>query len=261
MNTIDIGISDRGLAFEDAGARKKLGLIALSTDLTTEYDFARLLRFDDVGVYGTRVAFANPTTPDNLRAMTPRLAEAANLLLPGLALDAICYSCTAASVVIGDAEVAAAIHLARPGVPVVTPSGAALSGFAAMGISRISVLTPYLVQTSRPIADYFQRNGLEVVRFACFGLDDDREMARVTRGSIIEAALAIDDPRSEGFFISCTALPSVSAIHEIESRTGKPVITSNQASAWSLLRHAGLDYKPQGYGRLFNHALPAHIRT
>lgn len=260
MNTIDIELSNLGLTFEDAGARKKLGLIALSTDLTTEYDFTRLLPFDDVGIYGTRVAFANPTTPENLRAMTPRLTAAADLLLPGLSLDAICYSCTAASVVIGDAEVAAAIHLARPGVPVVTPSGAALQGFAAMGISRISVLTPYLVRTSRPMADYFTREGLEVVRFACFGLEDDRKMARVTRDSIVEAALAVDDPRSEGLFISCTALPSVSAIHEIEARTGKPVITSNQASAWSLLRHAGLDYKPQGYGRLFEHALPGQIR-
>lgn len=261
MNTIDIARSNTGLAFEDAAARRKLGLIALSTDLTTEYDFARLLPFDDVGIYATRVAFANPTTPENLRAMSPRLSDAADLLLPGMALDAICYSCTAASVVIGDAEVAATINRARPGVPVVTPSSAALQGFAAMGISRISVLTPYLVRTSSPIAEYFTLKGLDVMRFACFGLDDDRKMARVTRDSIIEAALAIDDPRSEGFFISCTALPSVSAINEIEARTGKPVITSNQASAWSLLRHAGLDYKSRGHGRLFDYALPDQFRT
>lgn len=256
MNMTDIELSNPGLAFEAPDARRKLGLITLSTDLTTEYDFARLLPFDDIGIYSSRVAFANPTTPENLRAMSPGLTAAADLILPGIALDAICYSCTAASVVIGDAEVADAIRQARPGVPVVTPSSAALLGFAAMGISRISVLTPYLVQTSRPMAEYFTRHGLEVVRFACFGLQDDREMARVSRDSIIKAALAIDDPRSEGFFVSCTALPSIAAIREIEERSGKPVITSNQASAWSLLRHAGLGYKPQGYGRLFNHALP-----
>lgn len=261
MDMIDIELSNLGPAFEPPDARKKLGLITLSTDLTTEYDFARLLPFDDIGIHGTRVPFANPTTPENLRAMAPDLTSAANLLLPGLSLDAICYSCTAASVVIGDAEVAAAIHRARPGVPVVTPGGAALLGFAAMGISRISILTPYLVRTSRPMAEYFTRHGLEVVRVACFGLEDDRDMARVTRDSIIDAAMAIDDPRSEGFFISCTALPSIAAIQEIEARGGKPVITSNQASAWSLMRHAGLGYSPQGYGRLFDCALPGQIRN
>lgn len=261
MKTMQIELSDKGLMFEAPDARRKLGLITLSTDLTTEFDFARLMPFDDVGIYGTRVPFANPTTPDNLRAMTPTLTAAVDLILPGEPLDAICYSCTAASVVIGDAEVAAAIHRARPGVPVVTPSGAALSAFAALGVTRISVLTPYLVETSRPMADYFQRHGLEVVRFACFGLDDDRKMARVSRDSIVNAALAIDDPRSQAFFLSCTALPAIGTIAEIEARSGKPVITSNQASAWSLMRHAGLGHKPAGYGELFNHDLPGLIRT
>ncbi len=261
MQTIQIELSDGGLRFEAPDARRKLGLITLSTDLTTEFDFARLMPFDDVGIYGTRVPFANPTTPANLRAMLPTLTAAADLILPGEPLDAICYSCTAASVVIGDAEVAAAINRARPGVPVVTPSGAALSGFAAMGLTRISVLTPYLVETSRPMADYFQRHGLEVVRFACFGLDDDRKMARVPRDSIVDAALAIDDPRTEAFFLSCTALPAIGTIAEIEARSGKPVITSNQASAWSLMRHAGLLHKPEGYGKLFDHDLPDRIRN
>jgi maleate isomerase len=261
MQPVDIELMDDKLALVAPDARKYVGLITPSTDLTTEYDFARLLRFDDVGVYATRVPFANPTTPENLRAMLPDLTAAAELLVPGIALSAIYYSCTAASVVIGDAEVAEAIHQGRPGVPVVTPSGAALSGFAAMGISRISVLTPYLVETSQPVERYFADNGLDILRFACLGLDDDRDMARVSRQSIVDSALAIDDPKSEGFFISCTALPSISAIQEIETRTGKPVVTSNQASAWAILRYAGLRHKPAGFGRLFDHDLPHGTRN
>ena len=166
MTTIDIELSNRELAFEAPKARKKLGLITLSTDLTTEVDFARLMPFDEAGVYGTRVAFGNPTTPKNLRAMLPGLTAAANLLLPGMQLSALCYSCTAAFVVIGESEVAAAIHRARPGVPVVTPSSAALTGFAAMGISQISVLAPNLARTARPTASYFSHNGLDIMRYA-----------------------------------------------------------------------------------------------
>ena len=41
-------------------------------------------------------------------------------------------------------------------------------------------------------------------------------------------------------------------------RTGKPVVTSNQASAWAMLHYAGIDYQPQGYGELFKYALPQH---
>ena len=47
-------------------------------------------------------------------------------------------------------------------------------------------------------------------------------------------------------------MPSVQTIAEIETRTGKPVVTSNQASAWAMMRHAGLDERINGYGRLFD---------
>jgi len=45
--------------------------------------------------------------------MQPELAAGAALILPDEALDAICYSCTSASVVIGDAEIEAAIQSAQ----------------------------------------------------------------------------------------------------------------------------------------------------
>jgi maleate isomerase len=244
--------SDQPLRFVAQNAVKKFGIIALATDLTSERDFARIIPVDRAGFYTTRVAFVNPTTPENLRKMSPRLTAAAECILPGVPLDAICYSCTAASVVIGDAEVAAAINTVRPGVPVVTPTGAARLALAALGVNRIAVLTPYLIETSEPMAAYFTGHGFEITRFECFGMDDDREMARVTGDTIVEAVLRLDDPRAQAFFISCTGLPSVQTIAQIEARTGKPVVTSNQASAWAMMRHAGLDERINGYGRLFD---------
>ena len=123
-----IRLKTQTLQFEDVGAWKRLGLIALATDLTSERDFARLMPLEQAGLYTTRVAFENPTTPDNLTRMGPLLSAAAQLLLPGESLDAICYSCTAASVVIGDETVRKSIHAARPGVPVVTPRQCCLHG-------------------------------------------------------------------------------------------------------------------------------------
>ena len=159
----------------------------------------------------------------------PRITAAADLILPGEVLDAVCYSCTAASVVIGDAEIAASIHAVRPGVPVVTPSGAALSAFSALNVQHISVLTPYQVETSLPIADYFKLHGLKIEKFRCLGLDDDRDMARVDPEMILRAALETDTAQTQAFFLSCTGLQGVDVIAELERQTGKPVVTSNQA--------------------------------
>lgn len=260
MNATPIALAERAPRYEPAGVRRQLGLIVLATDLTSERDFARLIPRDRAAVYTTRVAFQNPTTPDNLRQMAPRLGAAAELILPGEPLAALCYSCTSASVVIGDQAVARAIHAVRPGVPVVTPSGAALLAFVALGVRRIAVVTPYLVETSRPMAEYFIRHGLQITRFECFGLDDDRAMARVCQDDIIAAACRVDSVDAEAVFLSCTGLPAVDTIAAIEKRIGKPVVTSNQASAWAMRHHAELDSRPEDatrFGRLFRRPLAA----
>jgi maleate isomerase len=252
----NVVLTQQPVVLEPTDAWKRLGLITLATDLTSERDFARIVPLEQAGVYGTRIEFENPTTPENLARMAPRLTRAAELILPGEHLEAICYSCTAASVVIGEDDIADAIHAVQPGVPVVTPTVAARLALTALGATRISVLTPYLVETGQPMATYFANHGLEVTRFVCLGLSDDRIMARVSRKTIVEAACLADRPETEALFISCTGLPAVSAIAEIESRTGKPVITSNQASAWAMMRHAGMKDRLDGFGRLFERDLP-----
>ncbi len=165
-----------------------MGLVILATDHTSEPDFRRMVASARVGVYVARVAYANPTTPENLRRMQPALAEAAALILPDETLDAICYSCTSASVVIGDEAIGAALQSGKPGTPVVTPTSAATLGLQAFGARRISVLTPYTVETSRPMADYFARKGFAIDRFTCLGFDDDREMARIRPSEIVAMA-------------------------------------------------------------------------
>lgn len=251
-----VSISAEPVVLEPAGAVHRLGLIALATDLTSERDFARIIPQCKAAVHTARIAFENPTTPDSLRRMQPDLTRTADLILPDIRLDAICYSCTAASVVIGDGAVAAAINIARPGVPVVTPTGAARAAFKVLGVRRIAILTPYLIETSQPMAAYFTRHGFDVTRLHCLGMEDDRQMARVSAETILNAALGVDDTAAEALFISCTALPALGVIAEIEARIGKPVVSSNQASIWAMLRHAGMGDGVTGYGRLFMHQLP-----
>ncbi|UOM32731.1 aspartate/glutamate racemase family protein [Acuticoccus sp. I52.16.1] len=232
----------------------RIGMIALATDLTSERDAARLLP-PEVAMHTTRVPFENPTTPDTLRRLAGGLTGAADLLVPGLDLAAIIFSCTAASATIGDAAVRAAIQTARPGVPVVTPPDAATQAFAALGVRRIALLTPYLPETTAPMVRYFQARGLTIVAAQCLGLADDREMARVAPQTILAAAEAVDTADAEAVFLSCTALPALGLIDALEATLGKPVVSSNQASLWQALGHAAVAI--EGPGRLF--AVPASV--
>lgn len=227
----------------------RLGMVALSTDMTIEGDGRRLLP-ESAALHVSRVRFLNPTTPENLAAMAPHLAEAADLLVPDQPLSVIGYGCTAASGVIGDDAVAATIETVRPGVPVVTPTLAVREGLAALGVGEIALLTPYLPQTTAPMVSYFENHGLRVVKATCLGFEDDRDMARIDPDGLFEAALAADDPAAGALFMSCTALPAVPLIAALEDRLGKPVLCSNQALYRSMLIRAGLPL-PTGYGRVF----------
>lgn len=254
---VDVVLHATRPVLDDRPLEKRVGLIILATDHTTEPDFRRMVASERVGVYVARVAYANPTTPENLRKMQPLLTAGAGLILPGEDLDAICYSCTSASVVIGDSEIERAIQAVKPGVPVVTPPLAAVAGLKALGARRISILTPYTVETSRPMASYFSRHGFEIDRFTCLGFDDDREMARIAPASLVELAREATASQSDALFISCTALRAALAIPAIEAAIGRPAVSSNQATAWQCLRLTGDVAAHPEFGRLMTLPLRA----
>ncbi|MFL9964314.1 ectoine utilization protein EutA [Paraburkholderia sediminicola] len=237
---------------------KRIGLVILATDHTTEPDFAALVANEPIGIYVNRVPYANPVTPDNLRAMQPSLTAGAALILPDETLDVVMFSCTSASVMIGDAQIERAIQAAKPSARVVTPTGAAVTALDTLGARRISVLTPYTADTSQPMAEYFAAQGFAIDRFTCMGLTDDREMARISHDDIVAFACDAMARDSDALFISCTAVRAAPIIARIEAATGKPVVSSNLATAWMCLRLCDENEARPAQGRLMT--LPLSMR-
>ena len=257
---LDIEVERRELeaeAFALPDAVARVGLVMLSTDATTEADFAQLVAGEGVLVHGNRITFENPTTPESLAATGPRLAAAAADLLPGSTLAAVYFACTSASAVLGEAGVAAAVHQAKPDTPVVTPMSAAIAALRAVGARRFSVLAPYSPEVTARVTAPFTAAGFAIDRVTCWGLADDREMGRVRPEVIVEEAVAAIGPAAEALFISCTALRAAAVVASIEARIGRPVVTSNQAAAWVCRAHAGQSRPLPGASRLFSLPFPA----
>lgn len=239
--------------FDARPVKNRIGLIVLATDHTSECDFARLCDPDEIGVYANRIHYQNPGTRENLLATGPRLTEAATQIFPGEVVDVIAYSCTAASVVLGNKAVAEYLNAGKPNTPCVTPSSAAFDAFKALDAQRISVLTPYSSAISNELLQYFSANGPQIVSANCLGVDDDRQIARLSEETIVEAACVAMDTSAEALFISCTGLRAAVCIERIEARIGKPVVTSNQAMIWRCLQHLNSVQTVTGFGRLFQH--------
>ena len=235
-----IAVFPRAPRLDPRPVAHRIGLVALSTDHTSEVDYARILAPAGFGIYVNRIPFANPVTPETLAAMEGDLAAGAALILPGEHLDAIVYGCTSASVCIGDAAVRAQVAKGKPGCPVVTPVSGALNGLRAMGAGRISVLTPYTVETSRPMAAMFESLGIAIDRFTCLNMTDDRDMARIALDDLVKIAAAAADRASDALFISCTAVRAAGVIDRIETAAGLPALSSNYSAAWNVARLCGV---------------------
>ena len=248
--TIEMTFEASRLVFE-TGHAPRIGLVALSTDRTSERDYAQLLAGTGIELVVNRIRFANPVTIENLLAMAPAFTASAEMLLPGEALDAAAFSCTSASVLIGDDKVAEAIGAAKPGAAIVTPPLAAVEGLRTLGAKRISLLTPYSFEVSRPMAAYFGGHGFNVDRLTALDIQSDTEMAELSPDSIVDAAIEAVSPEADALFISCTALRSVSVVERIEERIGRPVVTSNQAAVWRCLAACGAQPGAYAPGRLF----------
>lgn len=239
-----------GIEFDDGGASCRIGLVVLATDLATEHDFRAGLSGRPVEFHTTRILNQNPVTPDNLRAMGPRLADSAALLLPDMPLDVIAYGCTSASVVLGPEVVRDHIHAGRPGLPVVTPATAALAAFERSSVRRIALLSPNLDEVGTEVATWFAAHGIEVVRQRHLGIASDVDMAFLSPASIEGHAREVDHPRADALFVSCTGIRAMERLQTLEGALGKPCFSSNQCLLWDALRHGGYGAPVEGFGRL-----------
>ncbi|MEZ5926768.1 MAG: aspartate/glutamate racemase family protein [Hyphomicrobiaceae bacterium] len=244
------------------GAGWSYGFIGLATDRACEHDVRAFLPDDEtVELFGVRVPMATVATNETLAALSDHVGEAARNIMPWGRLDAIGFGCTSGSVAVGTSLLARKINAEKPGVPVVNPVDGAIEALRLLGASRIALLTPYQAGPSALIENYFGESGLEAVTKASFFLDGDPDMNRVSAECLIEAGAQLGSHRqAEALFISCTGLVTHKVIAPLEARLGKPVVTSNQALTWGMLRAAG-DRRPlKGRGRLFELA-PAKAKA
>ena len=234
-----------------AGSRASLGLIVLQNDETIEGEFRRMLSgLEGVALHCSRIACAAEISAESLSAMRADLPRAASLLPSGLA--AAGYACTSGATILGEAEVARLVRRGCSAARTSNPLSAAKAAFGALGVRRLAFVTPYAPEVSAAMRGEFERTGMEIAGFCSFEERDDRVVARISPESCLEAIVSAARVEScEGVFIACTNLRALGALARAEEILGVPVVSSNQALAWHLLRLAGIDDSLEGFGRLF----------
>ena len=135
---------------------------------------------------------------------------------------------------------------------------AIVAAFAALGVSRIAMASPYTDDTNAHEAHYLGDNGIHVLASTGLGLNTSLEniqkISRIAPSEVYEHAKSIDTPDAEALLICCTDFNTFDAIEPLERELGKPVVSSNSATLWHTLRSAGIRDRIDGLGTLLrNH--------
>jgi len=228
----------------------KVGLLALSTDLTIEKDFYSICHKLPLDVFVNRIDNENPLSKENLLKMYDQLELVTEKILPGEKINAVAYGCTSGTIAIGEDKVKEKIQLAKPGCYVTTPITSAIKAFKKVNVKKIAVFTPYPESVNKTILEYFNKKSINIMSFSTFNLDLDVDIARVDPKYLCETLAKLNINEADALFISCTALPALEILDEVEKKINKPVFSSNQTLIWDTIRSVGYESSIEGYGKL-----------
>ena len=228
----------------------KVGLLALSTDLTIENDFQSICQKLPFDLFVNRIHNENPLTKENLKKMYDQIESVTEKILPGQKINTIAYACTSGTIAIGEEKVKEKVQLAKADCYVTTPVTSAIKAFKEMNLKNIALFTPYPESVNKTILEYFERKNINIVSFSTFNIDLDEDIASVDPKYLLETLVKLDIKDADALFVSCTALPALQILDQVEKKINKIVLSSNQTLIWDTLRSIGYKSPVEGYGKL-----------
>lgn len=232
------------------GAKARIGLLALSTDLAIERDFARMAPDGDAAVFTTRIRLETPNSDRTFLALQDEIADGVRLLVPDVQLSAVVFGCTTASTLIGPERIAEIVAQARPDTPCTNPASGTVAALRAIGARSVAVVTPYTKQMTGNVTSFLEAADIPLRSVRSLGYDTDIAIGSVPVAGFAEAVRASDLRDADAVFISCTATKALNSVEALEAEIGIPVIASNQAALWHALRLSGWRNPIPGFGRL-----------
>lgn len=233
------------------GWRAKIGRISPSPETVGAEEWRRVLPAG-VCLVETRTLL-HDVTMEGLRE-TVKQVERAAMELASAEVDVIVQAGTAIAFFNGfghDRELSRRIHTIT-GIKATTSLTAVVDALRALEIRRLAVATSYLAEIDDKLVDVLEKSGFEIIAVRGMGIKRSIDMGKVYPEATYRLARDVvrSAPNAEAVLISCGNLRTFEVIEALESDTGLPVVTSNQAGLWRALRMAGIDQRLSSLGRL-----------
>lgn len=231
------------------GWRGRIGIIVPSCNIVLEQEFGQLVP-EGVSVHFSRASLSHDSL-EELEKLVGNIPESARQLADGK-VNVIGFGCTGASFMKGkgsDIEIIKKIEECTK-VQATTTSTAVIAALGFLGLKKIVIATPYEDWLNEKQEVFFEESGFKVLNIRGLGLSNPEEMASLFPEQIYLHARKSLVEDADGIFISCTDIRTIEIIDKLEKDTGKPVVTSNQATMWMCLKMLGVKSGHEMYGQL-----------
>jgi maleate isomerase len=232
---------------QDDAMPRHFGILVPSTNTTCEIEFGRLPL--DLQVHTARLgkAGATPFSP-SLDADVIYQSK----LLGHARVEVIGLAQTSASLFADDYDAVTVKRMTdASGVPAVTSAQAIGRALRALGTLRVAIATPYSEEVIGRAKRYFEtKYGISVIATQSMGATDAYAIGKMDAGAAQTAFAQIDRPEVEALMVPGGNFPTMDSIASWEQRFGKPVVTTNQATLWAVLKHMRITTPLTGRGRL-----------
>ena len=229
----------------------RIGLITLASDFRIEKDFNNVIYDKNIDLYCNRIKSYNPLTNESLKKMADDIPKVTKEILPDQKLDCVAYGCTSGTIAAGYKTILEKVNLVKPKTKVTTPITSAINAFKVLKVNKISIFTPYTEEINQSLISFFKRENIEISDLSYLDIASDLDIGKIDPNYLFETLVNIDLSQSDALFISCTALPVLSLIEDIEKKIGKIVLSSNQVLIWDTLKQVNLKDQILNYGELF----------
>lgn len=230
------------------GWRGRIGVILPGDNAVMEPEFYRMAP-EGVSVHVSRLRLV-------ARSEMPDLSIEHAITLKDTRVDLLAYMCAASSFMLGPKQndaLCRRLTEASGGLPAFTATTSMTEALKRLGIKRVSVLAPHPPDIAKYLHSYLEESGFTVSAFSALGLELI-DINNAPPEQIYRSVRKLDVSNVDGIFVAATNFRALDIIEVLESDTGLPVVTSNQAAMWMALNMLGVSGLRKGFGKLLENA-------
>src|SRR5262245_29277052 len=216
---------------------RHFGILVPSTNTTGEVEYCRLAPALQVHTGRLGKGGNTPFSPSKDEDVVYQAK-----LLGDARVEVIVLIQTSASLFADDYDAVTVKRMTEAsGVPSLTSAVAIGRALRALGAARIALATPYWPDVIERAKRYYEsKYGMTVVAAESLGATDSYAIGKMDAGMAQAAFGRIDRPDIDALVVPGGNFPTLDAIAPWERQFGKPVITTNQAALWAVLRAMGV---------------------